>query len=155
MNQIVAPNARNIFKREMILFEERQKKEGRIYLTKKHVAYLKHEYKLHLYFNMPQSVIGYEGNPDGDKMWTPWYQDIKDICWHCPSVSQDHLHLYAFPVTEEYISTKLAFGYKLVRNSSSSAFDTRLVPEQVWDKQIQDTRWCNKCGGSKHTPQSG
>lgn len=110
---------------------------------------------MHLYFNMPQGVIGYNVNPYGNKMWTPWYQDVEEICWHCPPVSQDHLHLFAYPVSEEYTSTKLAFGYKLIWDTSTSAFDTRLVPEQVWDKSIQDTRWCNKCGGSKFVAQSG
>lgn len=113
----------------MILFEEFQKKEDKIYLTEKDMKYLKHEYKLHLYFNMPQSFIGYTGNPNGSEMWTRWYQDIEEICWHCPPVSQDYIHLYAYPLTEKYTSTKLAFGYKLIWDSSTLEFDTRLVPE--------------------------
>ena len=131
------------------------KKQGTTYLCKKDIDYLKHEYKMHLYTNMPQSIIGYSGNPKGEHMYTVWYQYINEICWHCPPVSQDHLHCYAFPVSEEYTSTKLAFGYKLIRDMSNSAFDTRLVPEQVWDKAIQDTRWCNQCNGRKFVAQSG
>ena len=101
---------------------------------------------------MPQSVIGYNANP---KFYNIWYEDMSEICWHCPPVSQDHLHMYALSVSEEYTSDKLAFGYKLIRDTSSSAFETKLVPEQVWDKQIQDLRWCNKCSGSKFFAQLG
>ena len=132
---LVVQSGNNCIKHYAIKHKEDMKKKGVTYLCKKDVAYLKHENKKHLYTNMLQSVIGYSGNPTGHDMWTPWYQDIDEICWHCPPVSQDHLHCYAFPVSEEYTSTKLAFGYKLIRDMSNSAFDTRLVPEQVWDKE--------------------
>ena len=151
----IVQSGNNIIKHHAIEHEKEVKKKGMTYLSKEDLAYLQYEYKMHLYMHMPQSVIGYSGNPKGNNMWTPWYQDMDDICWHCPPVSQDHLHMYALPVSEEYTTTKLAFGYKLIQDTSSSAFDTRLVPEQVWDKQIQDQRWCNKCSGNKFVAQSG
>ena len=58
----VISSPQNMFKYHAIVFEAEEKKKGTINLDKKLVAYLKHEYKLHLYFNMPQSVIGYQQN---------------------------------------------------------------------------------------------
>ena len=147
----VIPETQNEFKRHLILYEESLKKQGEMYLAKKEIAYLKREHKLHLYFQMPQSVIGY----GAEEMHGPWFNDIRDVCWHCPPVSQDHLVYFAYTVTEEYTTTKLAFGYKLIKDNTTSVFNSRLVPEQVWDEQTQNTRWCGECMGSKLVSQSG
>ena len=147
----VIPETQNEFKRHLILYEESLKKQGEMYLSKKEIAYLKREHKLHLYFQMPQSVIGY----GAEEMHGPWFNDIRDVCWHCPPVSQDHIEQFAYPVPEEYNSTKLTFGYKLIWDNTSSAFNTRMVPEQVWDEQVQNGCWCGECMGSKLVSQSG
>ena len=131
MNNIsVILETQNSFKRSAIFFEESQKRAGEAHLSRQVIEYLKRENKMHLYFTMPQSVIGY----GPEEMHGPWYNDIRDVCWHCPPVLQDHIEQFAYPVPEEYTSTKLAFGYKLIRNNITSAFNTRMVPEQVWDE---------------------
>jgi len=65
------------------------------------------------------------------------------------------LESFALPVSDEYTSTKLVFGYKLLYDRSPSPFETRLVPERIWDNNMQGNRWCTDCGGSKLVAQSG
>ena len=130
----VIPETQNTHKRNVIFYDEARKKRGEAHLSQKEADYLKRENKLHLYFNMPQSVIGY----GPEEMHSPWFNDIRCVCWHCPPVLQDHIKQFAYPVSEEYTSTKLAFGYKLIWDTTTSAFDTKLIPEQVWDEQVQN-----------------
>lgn len=145
------PETRNPYKRKVIFEEEARKKKGEAHLSQKEFDYLKRENKVHLYFNMPPSVIGYGPG----QLNSPLFNDIRCVCWHCPPVSQDHIKQFSFSVSLEYTSTKLAFGYKLIRDTTTSAFDTRLIPEQIWDEQVQNGCWCGECGVSKLVSQSG
>ena len=134
-------------------YEEDRKNRGHVYLIKNQSLYLDKEKKIYLYFQMPQSILRYDRHPDEDN--NSWYRGRQYICWHCLPPSQDHIKDYAYPIQEDYTCTKLDFGYKLIRDKTLSAFETRLVLEIAWDKQYDDSPWCSKCRGSKLVAQSG